>query len=109
MPKTFQKEFRTEGCTARIRRRKCSQKSMTYDIRYRRNGFNISATDKNLEIAKQRFIELLKTAKKKVYSGVPTNFHEFTVYYFETFRKRKISPYTYRDNFNKYYNHIQPF
>ena len=55
MPKTFKKEFRAEGCTARIRKRQTGKNSYTYEIRYRRNGYNITITDKNLENGKNRF------------------------------------------------------
>ena len=36
MPKTFKKEFRTDGCTAHVRKRKCGKNSFTYDIRYQK-------------------------------------------------------------------------
>lgn len=49
MPKTFKKEFRTDGCTAHVRKRKCGKNSYTYDIRYRKNGYNIAITNKSLE------------------------------------------------------------
>ena len=68
MPKTFKKEFRTDGCTAHVRKRKCGKNSYTYDIRYNRNGYSICVTNKNLETAKQLFIEKLKTAKPPVKS-----------------------------------------
>ena len=64
MPKTFKKEFRAEGCTARIRKRPCGKETFTYEIRYRRNGYNITITDKNLEKGKRRFIEALKMAEE---------------------------------------------
>ncbi len=57
MPKTFKKEFRADGCTARIRKRQTGKNSYTYEIRYRRNGYNITITDKNLENGKRRFLE----------------------------------------------------
>ena len=57
MPKTFRKEFRTDGCTARIRKRKVSKNAYSYEIRYRRNGYNVCVTDKNLENAKKKFID----------------------------------------------------
>ena len=44
MPKTFKKEFRTDGCTAHVRKRKTSKNCYVYDIRYRRNGYNILVT-----------------------------------------------------------------
>ena len=53
MPKTFRKEFRADGCTARIRKKPSGKNGYLYEIRYRRNGYNISASNKNLEEAKQ--------------------------------------------------------
>ena len=110
MPKTFKKEFRVEGCTARIRKRQIGKNSYTYEIRYRRNGYNITITDKNLESGKRRFLEALKTAKP-VEKGlsVPATFHEFSIYYFENFRKRKVAKQTYENDFGRYKNHIKPY
>ena len=109
MPKTFKKEFRTNGCTAHVRRRKTSKNCYLYDIRYRRNGYNILVTNKDLETAKRLFIEKLKTAKpivKKVNSL--SNLHTFTVYYFEKFRLPKVSKLTYNADWHRYKNYIQP-
>ena len=65
MPKTFKKEFRTNGCTAHVRRRKTSKNCYLYDIRYRRNGYNILVTNKDLETAKRLFIEKFKVSPKE--------------------------------------------
>ena len=86
MPKTFKKEFRTNGCTAHVRKRKCGKNSYTYDIRYNKNGYAICVTNKSLEIAKQLFIEKLKTATPKVKKvDSLSKVHTFTVYFFEKF------------------------
>ena len=109
MPKTFKKEFRANGCTAHVRRRKTSKNCYLYDIRYRRNGYTILVTNKDLETAKRLFIEKLKTAKpivKKVNSL--SNLHTFTVYYFEKFRLPKVSKLTYDADWHRYKNYIQP-
>ena len=109
MPKTFKKEFRTDGCTAHVRKRKCGKNSYTYDIRYNRNGYSICATNKNLEKAKQAFIEKLKTAKpKRTKINNLSTLHEFTVYYFEKFRRPKVSKQTYDADWHRYKRHIQP-
>lgn len=109
MPKTFRKEFRADGCTAHVRKRKCGKNSYTYDIRYQKNGYAICVTNKSLETAKQLFIEKLKTAKpivKKVNSL--SNLHTFTVYFFEKFRLPKVSTLTYNADWHRYKNYIQP-
>ena len=109
MPKTFKKEFRSDGCTAHVRKRKCGKNSYTYDIRYNRNGYSICVTNKNLETAKQLFIEKLKTAERvcKTYSDCKT-LDEFTTYYFEKFRKPKVAELTYKNDMYRYKKQIQP-
>lgn len=109
MPKTFKKEFRADGCTAHVRKRKVGKKAFSYEIRYRRNGYNITITNKNLDTAKRLFIEKLKTATptvKKVNSL--SNLHTFTVYFFEKFRLPKVSTLTYNTDWHRYKNYIQP-
>ena len=110
MPKTFRKEFRADGCTARIRKKPSGKNGYLYEIRYRRNGYNISASNKNLEEAKRLFIEQLKTAKvcKKI-TGVPKTFHSFTMYYFENFRIKKVTEKTYKTDYNRYKRYLQPY
>ena len=52
MPKTFKKEFRIDGCSCKLRLRQSGKQTRTYELRYRRNGYNISACGK--KIARQR-------------------------------------------------------
>lgn len=109
MPKTFKKEFRTDGCTAHVRKRKCGKNSYTYDIRYRRNGYSIIVTNKNLETAKRIFIEKLKTAERVCKShALCKTLDDFTNYYFEKFRKPKVAELTYKFDCMRYKNHIKP-
>ena len=109
MPKIFKKEFRANGCTAHIRKRKCGKNSYTYDIRYRKNGYNILVTNKNLETAKQLFIDKLKSAEpvRKSHTNCKT-LDEFTTYYFEKFRKPKVAELTYKNDLYRYKKQIQP-
>lgn len=110
MPKTFRKEFRADGCTARIRKKQSGKNGYIYEIRYRRNGYNISVSNKNLEEAKRLFIEALKTAKvSKKITGVPKTFHSFTMYYFENFRIKKVTEKTYKTDYNRYKKYLQPY
>ena len=110
MPKTFRKEFRVQGCTARVRKRESGKHTWNYEIRYRRNGYNVAASANKLDEAKTKFIEKLKVAdvENKIGTKIPTNFHEFTQYYFENFRKRKVSAKTLYSDKNRYKLHIQP-
>lgn len=56
MSKTFKKEFIANGCVARIIKRPSGKKGTYYEIRYRRNGYNISVSNKDLNKAKELFI-----------------------------------------------------
>ncbi|MDE6401983.1 MAG: hypothetical protein K2L54_05150, partial [Clostridiales bacterium] len=40
MPKNFKQEYRVQGCTAHIRKRQSGKNTFSYQIRYRRNGYN---------------------------------------------------------------------
>ena len=110
MPKSFRKEFRADGCTARIRKKQSGKNGYIYEIRYRRNGYDIGVSNKVLEEAKRLFLEALKTAKiSKKISGVPKTFHSFTMYYFENFRIKKVTEKTYKTDYNRYKKYLQPY
>ncbi len=107
MPKKFRKEFRVEGCTARIRERCDERYRRSYEIRYRRNGYNITASATTLDEAKQRFIEKLHIADKQTgnkagTNRLPTTFNEFAQFWFDYFHKRKVTEDTFKDNFGTY-------
>ena len=111
MPKTFRKEFRTQGCTAHVRKRRSGKHGWNYEIRYRRNGYNITASANNLDQAKHKFIEMLSSAEKCVKNKertIPTTFDKFASYYFEKFYKRKVCTTTYRVAMSNYKNHVLP-
>lgn len=111
MPKTFRKEFRTQGCTAHVRKRRSGKNSWNYEIRYRRNGYNITASANNLDQAKHKFIEMLGSAEKCVKNKertIPSTFDKFANYFFEKFYKRKVGESTYRVAMSNYKNHVFP-
>ena len=111
MPKTFRKEFRTQGCTAHVRKRRSGKHGWNYEIRYRRNGYNITASANNLDQAKHKFIEMLGSAEKCVKNKertIPTTFDKFSNYFFEKFYKRKVCTTTYRVAMSNYKNHVLP-
>lgn len=112
MPKTFRKEFRTNGCTAHVLKRKSGKNTYCYEIRYRRNGYNIDASSTNLAEAKRKFIEALQTAENKKETqnlGVPKAFDAFALYYIEHYRKKKYTENTIRSDLSRFKNHIQPY
>ena len=112
MPKTFRKEFRVQGCTAHVLKRKSGKSSWNYVVRYRRNGYNVVASSNNLEEAKQKFINRLNEIEKygnNAHNSVPTTFDGFANYYFENFYKRKVAAETYRIALSQFKNHLAPY
>lgn len=113
MPKSFRKEFRAEGCTAHVIKRPSGKKSHFYEIRYRRNGYNISVSSVSLATAKEKFIQAIKDSNQQNHNlttkeKVPQKFNEFLEYYFENFRKRKVTELTYKFDCQRYKKYIQP-
>ena len=57
MPKTFKKEFITNGLAAHVLKRKKRKNAISFEIRYRRNGYNICVAASTIETAKEKFIQ----------------------------------------------------
>ena len=111
MPKTFKKEFRLKGCVTHIRKRTDERYKCSYEIRYRRNGYNISVSATTIEKAKARFIEKLKYIEEHPEgdtNSVPRTFKEFSLYYFENFRKRKVRLSTYKNDLRRFEIYLLP-
>ncbi len=107
-PKTFKRTIHIEGCDVHLRTRKCGNK-LTYELRYRRGGLNINASNQNRNAAIAKFTEKLKRALSAASTQkVPDTFHEFSMYYFETFRKRKVAAKTFQADLNRYKLNILP-
>ena len=118
MPERFRKEFILQDRVVHCLKRKSGKRTYNYMIRYRRNGLNIVATSNDLQEAKAKFIQKLnecsnenigKSSRSKMVNGVSTNFHEFSTYYFENYRKRKVAPQTYLNDACRYKNHVRPY
>ena len=60
MSKTFKKEFIANGCVGHVIKRPSGKKGCYYEIRYRRNGYNITSSNADLQTAKKLFIETTK-------------------------------------------------
>ena len=67
MATTLKKEFIANGLVAHVIKRKSGTKNYCYEIRYRSNGFNITASSTNLEKAKQKFIAMTKPKEIEKY------------------------------------------
>lgn len=108
MDKDFKKTFRAQGCTAHVRRRYINGHRY-YEIRYRKDGYNISVTRKTVDEAKARFIEVVKNYDRSdAAPNIPRTFNEFAMYYFETFRKRKVAERTYKEDLWRYKKYLYP-
>lgn len=57
MSKTFKREFIANGMAAHIIERPSGKRGVFYEIRYRRNGYDIAVSNKELKTAKAMFIE----------------------------------------------------
>ena len=112
MPKAFRKQFRCNGLTAHVHRRRSGKYHWNYEIRCQIDHRKINVSSNSLEEAKRKFLRRLEEADagqaKRSESGVPTTMDKFSMYYFENFRKRKVSANTYRITLNEYRNHILP-
>lgn len=112
MPKTFKKLLIINEKRCRLRTHASGKDTTTYEIRFRREGFDISASGKTIELAKANFIEKLKTATPKTNeepAAVCSTFHSFATYYFENFRKEKVAEKTFRTDINRYNRYLKPY
>lgn len=111
MPKSFKKYFIADGCAICYRKRTTNGYRCSYEVRYRRHGYNISVSATSLPVVKARFIEALKHAKpieKSMFNGIPTAFGEFSTYYFENYRKRRVTEQTYKNDVWRYERYLLP-
>lgn len=118
MPTRFRKTFRANGCIAHVRRRiRSSKTGFDYEARYRRDGYRISVSSKNYDELKWRFTEAVNLWDREHSDGadaagitsIPTAFDEFSEYYLNTFWRRTVDPATYKNEMNRYKNHIKPY
>lgn len=115
MAQTFKKEFIANGLVAHVIKRQSGKRSYCYEIRYRSNGYNITASSTDFAKAKKKFLE--KTLPENIGNYcinpqenhiAPTNFKKFALFYFENFRKRKVSAITYKNDWNRLNKNILP-
>ena len=94
----------------RLRQHVSGKNTLTYEIRYRREGYNISASGQTIELAKQAFIKKFKVAKAKKTGmiEIPEAFSSFALFYFENFRKERVALATFRADLNRFNNYLQP-
>lgn len=108
MPKQFRTLFKINGVRAHVRKR-TRNNSISYEIRFRADGYNISASGLTVAEAKSRFIQKLQDAQngiKPPMPDIPKTFDKFAMYYFEKFRIRKVKPKTYKNDLSRLKKHI---
>ncbi len=93
MPTFFRKEYRLKGGNVAHIRQKPNG---TYEIRYRKNGMNISASAKTVERAKERFLEALCNAKSNETSN-RMYFGQFAMQWLEIVKKPHVKTVTYEN------------
>ncbi len=109
MPKNVRKLMRVGGYTVHARKRQNGRYRHSIEIRYRKNGYNISVSATTEEEAKRRFLEKIAEAipQGEYFPAVPTKFHEFALYWFENFHKRKVKENTFKESMRLYQRHVK--
>ncbi|MDE7296872.1 MAG: site-specific integrase [Clostridia bacterium] len=113
MPIRFRKLFVLGGCTVRAYKRlsciRGGKEVYNYELRCRSEGYNIYASSNNFERARKKFLEELRIAEEfGSEANAASNFHEFSTYYFETFRKRKVAAETLKNDLQRYNFYLKP-
>ena len=112
MPKTFKRLIIIQKKRCRLRTHASGKNTITYEIRFRREGYDISASGVTLQLAKENFIKKLKTARPKDdprHPIIPTTFTAFSLYFFENFRKEKVTAQTYNADLGRLKKHLHPY
>lgn len=112
MPAYFKKLIVIQKKRCRVRIRPCGKNTTGYEIRYRAEGYNLSASGKTIELAKANFLKKLKGAKPSneiSQDAPPTTFHSFATFYFETKRVRIVAAETYKKDLSRYKLYLEPY
>lgn len=113
MPSHFRKLIIINKQRCRMRVHVSGKNTTTYEIRLRAGGYNLCACGKTIELAKANMLKKLKDTppnrSDSSPTSIPTSFHSFAVYYYETFRKPKIASRTYKCDWHRYVKYLQPY
>lgn len=113
MPKKIQRLIIVQRKRCRLRTHASGKNTITYEIRFRRDGYNVTACGKTIELAKANMLEKLRHAKPKAENNesqpqVPCTFHSFAMFYFENWWKETVAPKTFKNGVNRYHRWIKP-
>ena len=81
MPARFRKDFRCQGITAHVHKRRSGKKNWNYEIRCQINKLKVNVSSNNLEEAKQKFIKRLyevETYGDTKAPSIPSTFDGFS-------------------------------
>lgn len=114
MPKNITKgKILAGGFSVGWRKLQSGKNSYTYNVRFKREGYNIDFCDQHKENLKPRFLEELKNQssqkQKESKSGVPITFNRFSLYYFDNFRIKKVVEETFKKDMSRYNKHLAPY
>lgn len=110
MPTSFKKEFIANGCVAHVTKRQSGKHTSFYEIRYRRNGFNVSAGSTCLETAKKRFLDkLIEETQNAACRGISRLSVENVAHEWLDCRRGCVDPLTLKHYASYYERNIKPF
>jgi integrase len=107
MSKNFKKVFILNNCTVSCRQRQ-DKNSTSYEIRYRKQGYNISVSGRTMEIVKARFLAKIKE-EPNAKPNYPLTLNEFTYYFFENYKSKKVCEKEFKKYLLYFNNDIKPF
>ena len=115
MSKTFKKEFIANGLVTHVVKRPSGKHGFYYEIQYRRNGYYITASSKDLAEAKKKFLKKTEAGeiekyKKKSETPPKENTFEGVSEEWFVYKKTKLCERTYQ-NYRSYYDRflLPPF
>ena len=115
MSKTFKKEFIANGLVTHIVKRPSGKRGFYYEIQYRRNGYYITASSKDIAEAKKKFLqktepeEIEKYRKRDRPIPSATLFEGVSEEWF-LYKKNKLCAKTYANYYSYYQRFLyQPF
>ena len=111
MPKNIKKLLLIDKKRCRLRTKPSGKNSVTYEIRYRRDGYDISASGKTIELAKTNFLNKCKAAdiESNKQTSTPTTFNNFAQFYFKNFRVEKVTAATMQTDIIRYNKYLLPY
>lgn len=111
LPKDIKQWLRNKNGIMKARKRSNGRYVCSYELRYNRKGYHISASATTVDELKERFIEKIAAATltpdKNAMPKIPTNFDKFALYWFNYFHKRKVQPDTFKSNLALYNRYIK--